>query len=127
MSSSILLVEDDDPLRTIVARHLRARGHVVDEAASAEEASSAMAGGLRPGLLLLDINLPGDTGWDLLRRPDIAAAGSPPVVITSATTISPRRLAEFHVAGYLPKPYPLETLLAIVERLLNPQRRDEES
>ena len=41
------------------------------------------------------------------------------MVIASATTVSPRRLAEFGVAGYLPKPFPLETLVATVERLLN--------
>ena len=68
--------------------------------------------------MILDLNLPGDTGWDLLRGPSLAAAGSPPVIIASATTVSPRRLAEFDVAGYLPKPFPLETLVATLERLL---------
>jgi DNA-binding NarL/FixJ family response regulator len=40
------------------------------------------------------------------------------VVIASATTVNPRRLDEFRVAGYLPKPFPLETLVATIERLL---------
>ena len=71
---------------------------------------------------MLDVNLPGDTGWDLLRSPTMARAGSPPVMIASAVTVSPRRLAEFSVAGYLPKPFPLETLLQTVERLLDPDR-----
>ncbi len=87
------------------------------EAASAEEAIQRLGDGLRPALVLLDLNLPGGTGWDFLRGPTVAAAGSPPVVITSATTVSPKRLAEFHVAGYLPKPFPLETLVATIERL----------
>ena len=116
--SLVLLVEDDDSLRQILVRYLRTRGFAVEEATSAEEAVEALEGGLRPALVLLDLNLPGDTGWDLLRRPDLAIAGSPPVVITSATTVSPRRLAEFGVAGYLPKPFPLETLTATVERLI---------
>ena len=73
--------------------------------------------------MLLDLNLPGDTGWDLLRGPSLAAAGSPPVVITSAITVSPQRLAEFGVAGYLPKPFPLETLVGTIERLLDPEQR----
>ena len=71
---------------------------------------------------MLDLNLPGDTGWDLLRGPGLARAGSPPVVISSATTIDPRRLTEFGIAGYLPKPYPLETLVATIERLLQERR-----
>src|SRR5262245_5660038 len=114
----VLIVEDDDSLRRIIARHLRGQGYVVEEAASAEGAAAAIEDGFRPGIVLLDLNLPGDTGWDLLRGPGLAAAGSPPVVITSATTVSPKRLAEFGVAGYLPKPFPLETLLATIERLL---------
>jgi DNA-binding response OmpR family regulator len=117
-TASIFLVEDDEGLRPILARHLRHQGYVVDEAGSAEEAEAAMRAGLRPALLILDVNLPGDTGWDLLRSPVMAIAGSPPVIIASAVTVSPRRLAEFSVAGHLPKPFPLETLLQTVERVL---------
>lgn len=117
-ATQVLLVEDDESLRRILARHLRSRGYDVDEAASAEDAVTILGEGVRPAIVLLDINLPGDNGWDLLRGPALAAAGSPPVVITSATTISPKRLAEFGCAGYLPKPFPLETLVATVERLL---------
>ena len=116
--ASLLIVEDDESLRRIVSRHLRGQGYVVDEAATAEDAARALAEGLRPSLVLLDLNLPGDTGWDLVRGPALAAAGSPPVVITSATTVSPRRLAEYQLAGYLPKPFPLETLVATVERCI---------
>ena len=116
--ASLLIIEDDESLRRIVSRHLRGLGYIVDEAATAEDATRALAEGLRPGLVLLDLNLPGDTGWDLVRGPALAAAGSPPVVITSATTVSPKRLAEFKLAGYLPKPFPLETLVATVERCI---------
>jgi DNA-binding response OmpR family regulator len=115
----VLIVEDDESLRQIVSRHLRAQGYDVAEASSAEGAARAIENGLRPGVVILDLNLPGDTGWDLLRGPALSVAGSPPVVITSATTVSPKRLAEFGCAGYLPKPFPLETLVATLERVLN--------
>ena len=117
----ILLVEDDESLRRIVARHLRGHGFIVEEAVSAEAATAAVDDGFRPRLVLLDLNLPGETGWDLLRGGVLAAVGSPPVVITSATTVSHKRLAEFGVAGYLPKPFPLETLVGTIERLLSPE------
>ena len=113
----VLLVEDDENLCGVVRRYLRSTGYAVETAGSAEAASELLERGLRPDLVLLDLNLPGDTGWDLLRGPALTGAGSPPVVITSATTLSPKRLAEFHVAGYLPKPFPLETLVATIERL----------
>jgi CheY-like chemotaxis protein len=114
----LLLVEDDESLRLIVARHLRSQGFTVEEATSMEEAIARLADGCRPSLVLLDLNLPGGTGWDLLRGSALADAGAPPVVITSATTVSPKRLAEFHVAGFLPKPFPLETLVQTVERVI---------
>ena len=114
----LLLVEDDESLRLIVARHLRSHGFTVEEVTSTEEATARLADGCRPSLVLLDLNLPGGTGWDLLRGSVLAEAGAPPVVITSATTVSPKRLAEFHVAGYLPKPFPLETLVQTVERVI---------
>jgi DNA-binding response OmpR family regulator len=117
---SLLLVEDDEALRALVARHLRARGWVVAEAGSAEQVPTVLAGGPRPSLILLDLNLPGNTGWDLLREGPLAGPDAPPVVIVSATTIGPRRLREFGVAGYLPKPFALETLLEVCERFVAP-------
>jgi CheY-like chemotaxis protein len=127
LSASILIIEDDESLRRILARQLRATGRPVTEAASAEEAVDALEGGLRPGVVLLDVNLPGDTGWDLLRGMALERAGSPPVLISSATAVSPRRLAEFHVAGYLPKPCPMDTILEAVERTLDKEGKSEAS
>lgn len=124
---SILIVEDDESLAGILARHLRARGHVVDVIPTAEDAIHALAAGATPALILLDINLPGDTGWGVLRDPAYEAAGRPPVVVVSATTVNPTRLREFGVAGLLPKPFPLETLVATVERLLASERSHQEA
>jgi DNA-binding response OmpR family regulator len=114
----VLLVEDDESLRPILARHLAAKGFRVAEAASAEAAVDQLAGGLRPRLVLLDLNLPGRTGWDFLRSSSFADAGRPPVVVTTATTVNPSRLRELDVAGYLPKPFAMETLVATVERFV---------
>ena len=120
--ATVLYVEDDEGLRPIVARNLRGRGFDVVETASAEEAASELGSGLRPNVVLLDLNLPGDTGWELLRGEALHAAGSPPVVITSAGAVSPKRLAEFGCAGWLPKPFPLETLVDTLDRLIHEQR-----
>ena len=116
--SPILLVEDDETLGNLLARHLRAHGHPVVIAGSTEATISALAGGLRPSLVLLDINLPGETGWSVLRSEAFAAAGRPPVVVASAMSVSPARLREFGVAGYLPKPFALDTLRSTIERVL---------
>ena len=117
-TSRLLLVEDDEPLAGLLSAHLRARGYTVMVAPTAEAAQDALVGGDRPDLLLLDINLPGETGWSLLRSDAFNAAGRPPVIVASAMSVSPARLREFGVAGYLPKPFALDTLRSTIERLL---------
>ena len=78
-SARVLMVEDDLTLVGIVVRHLRLRGHDARTAASVEDATEMLRSGFRPTVVLLDINLPGASGWSLLRGPELAAAGSPPV------------------------------------------------
>ena len=117
-ASQILLIEDDEPLAGILSAHLRARGYDVTSAPTAEAAQAALRSGLRPDLVLLDINLPGETGWSVVRSDALVAAGDPPVVVASAMAVSPTRLREYGVAGYLPKPFALETLRSTIERLL---------
>ncbi len=121
----ILLVEDDATFSGLVERHLRGHGYTVAVAASVAEANQwlgdAAVSGTLPGLVLLDINLPDDAGWALLRGTQFTAAGSPPVVVVTATTLSPRRLREFGVAGCLPKPFAMETLRSTIDRLMPPE------
>jgi DNA-binding response OmpR family regulator len=115
-TARVLLVEDDGPLSAAVSKHLRARGHQILIAGSAEEAAAAIRNGFRPTIVLLDINLPGDSGWGFLRGGTLAAAGTPPVFVVSATAVPPARLREFGCAGYLPKPFAVSTLVEVVER-----------
>jgi DNA-binding response OmpR family regulator len=112
----VLFVEDDLGLAGIVVRHLRARGHDARDVGSAEEALEALADGFRPSVVLLDINLPGASGWELLRSGALRAAGSPPVYVVTATSVPPARLREFHIAGFLPKPFAMSTLMEVVDR-----------
>ena len=114
----LLLIEDDEPLAGLLSAHLRAHGYLVSVAPTAEAAQDLLAGGPPPDLLLLDINLPGETGWSVLRSAAYEAVGRPPVVVASAMSVRPDRLREFGVAGYLPKPFALDTLRSTIDRLL---------
>ncbi len=122
VGARILLVEDDVSLRELIMRNLLARAHNVQ---SAEDAGTALAQ-LRAGsfdLIILDINLPDQTGWEVLRTAQREGTLQPqqideehaalPVVILSAVRVSAHRLAEFHPLAYLPKPFPLEALLRL--------------
>jgi DNA-binding response OmpR family regulator len=117
----VLLVEDEPTLRTIIARNLVARGHRVVEADSARQALARLNED-EPDLMLLDINLPDRSGWDILR--EMRRQGkNVPVVIISAVRVSAARLEEFRPLAFLPKPFPLEALLRVVEDA-RPKRRE---
>ena len=120
----LLLVEDDEPLAGLLSAHLRAHGYLVTVAATAEAAQAVLSAGPHPDLLLLDINLPGETGWSVLRSAAYEAAGRPPVVVASAMSVRPDRLREFGVAGYLPKPFALDTLRSTIDRLLTKESQE---
>jgi len=105
-------VEDEVTLRRIVARNLTSRGVEVSEAGTAVEAVRAVTV-QHPDLVLLDINLPDQTGWEVLR--ELKRRGNQvPTVVVSAVRVSQSRLDEFHPLAYLPKPFPIEALLRLV-------------
>jgi DNA-binding response OmpR family regulator len=108
----VLLVEDEATLRRIVARNLTSRGVDVREASTGGEALQAVAAD-RPDLLLLDLNLPDQTGWDVLR--ELKRLGREvPTIVVSAVRVHQSRLDEFHPLAYLPKPFPIDALLRLV-------------
>jgi DNA-binding response OmpR family regulator len=108
----VLLVEDEEVLRKVIARNLTSRGIQVLEAGTANDAVRA-ATTEHPDLLLLDINLPDQTGWEVLRV--LKHHGTDvPTIIVSAVRVSQNRLEEFRPIAYLPKPFPIDALLRLV-------------
>src|SRR5579872_6912482 len=118
----ILLVEDDEVLRELLLRNLEVRGHDVRTAKDAHAALNQLR--TTPfDLIILDICLPDETGWEVLRTaqkegrlPTLQMnghAGQLPVVVLSAVRVSPRRLQEFHPLAYLPKPFPMDAILRL--------------
>jgi DNA-binding response OmpR family regulator len=121
VNSHVLVVEDDEQLRRIITTNLEARGHDVRQAADVSSALHALADE-QPDLLILDINLPDRTGWDVLR--DARLPDEVRVLMLTAVPVSPRRLAEFRPVAYLPKPFPLEALLRLAGSTSRTERDD---
>ncbi len=109
----ILLVEDETALADVIARNLRARSHDVVTAATAEAALLSMAERW-PEVVVLDINLPDHSGWEILRRLSKTDRERLDVVAISAAPISQKRIQEFQPLTWLQKPFPMEALLRAI-------------
>ncbi len=125
----ILVVEDEAPLRRIIVLNLARRGHTVIEAENVAAAQEALAAFQTPfDLILLDLNLPDHTGWDVLRSLEQPgtnqqhqrgkAAGLPAVIVITAVRPARSRLDEFQPEAVLLKPFPIEALLRLIQRVL---------
>ena len=118
--ASILVIDDDEQIRNLIVRLLRPMGHAVVEAGSAEEAQEKLRVAA-PDLVLLDMQLPGKSGHDLLTeiRADPRTRLVPVVMITGAGTHERKLKAiEAGVTDFIAKPFSPEELAARVRALL---------
>jgi FixJ family two-component response regulator len=114
--SLVVVVEDDADERTALGRVLRASGFEVISHASAEDflASPSPA----PLCLLLDLQLQGMSGLDLLRRLRSEGSTLSVIVITASDDAESHREAEqLGVVAYLRKPCPGRTLASLLRTL----------
>jgi CheY-like chemotaxis protein len=113
----VVVIEDDPRSAELVSLHLEAAGLTAVVSPSGEEGLDAVRM-LEPAAVILDIHLPGMSGWDVLAslKGDPATAGLPVVVVS----VEPERGRGFALgaAEYLVKPVRGEHLLAAVERAL---------
>ncbi len=119
----LLLVEDEARLRQSIALALRSHGYALELAGTAAEAVR-IAGDGDCALMLLDLNLPDATGWDVLRRLD-ALHARPPTIVLSAMFPTAQRMHEFAPAAVLQKPFPIDALLRLVRAQLERSEPDQ--
>ena len=113
----ILIVDDHAIVRDGLRRLLCAGGeHEVSEAAGGRDAL-ALARSVRPDLTILDLNLPGLGGLELLRRLAQAGAGRILVLSMHAEPLYARRALEAGAHGYVSKNAAPDELLAAVRRV----------
>jgi len=121
---TIYLVEDDSSLRTAVRRLLRSAQYRVLTFASAEEFYRSDFK-TSPGCLLLDIRLPGISGFELQARLLNAGIRMPVIFITGQDRAGMEEYArQLGASAYLRKPVDEETLLAAIRQAMKPVSQD---
>lgn len=113
----ILIVDDERELAVIMADMLENYGYQTAIAMDAQEAFERLSESAWH-LLVLDINLPDSTGFELCR--ELRRVSTVPVIFASARTSEMDRITGFDLGGddYLPKPYSMKELLSRVNALI---------
>jgi FixJ family two-component response regulator len=117
---SVVLVEDDPGMAAALARVLTLAGFEVESFASPEDCV-ASGSAARAGCLVLDVNLPGISGFELQRRLAQAGSKAPVIFITGQDSLAARQQARHHGAvAYLPKPFAGPALVGAVRQAMQP-------
>jgi two-component system KDP operon response regulator KdpE len=108
--STVLLVDDEEALRRILSAGLTARGYLVREASSGEDACRIVPT-LQPDVIVLDIGLPDIDGVEVTRR--LRRLIHTPIIILSVHAMASDKIAALDAGAddYLTKPCELDTLL----------------
>jgi CheY-like chemotaxis protein len=114
----VLVIDDDLPIRGMLAAALRQHGFQVLLAGDGGEGHRALTIHL-PDVVLLDLAMPDVNGWDFLQRiQETGHLGTIPVVVVSAhAAAQPQALLQMGVAAILPKPFHLPDLIGLIEHL----------
>ncbi len=124
---NLLIVDDDDTLRSLLAAELGRFGHSVATAATAEE-GLRLASHAEQDVVLLDLSLPDQTGLDVLKRLRAERPALEVIVLTAHGTID-SAIAAMKLGAYefLQKPCALPVIELAIRRALEHRRLGEEN
>jgi len=126
VAAHIVVVDDDEDVRSTVAEYLRRNGLAVSEADGGAALRELMAA--RPiDLAVLDINMPGDDGLTLAR--EIRASGNAGIIMLTARSDDIDRVVGLEIGAddYVTKPFNPRELLARVRSVLRRASRGGEA
>ncbi len=119
MNQTILLVEDDRDLRDVTAAMLSETGYSVETAPSGQDAMHQVARQM-PDLMLLDMRMPGMSGWEFIQQFRLLYGQATPIVALTATHEIAECATELQADGFLGKPFEMDELIATVARYIGP-------
>jgi DNA-binding response OmpR family regulator len=110
----VLVVDDDEDIADSIGDVLRGGGYDVEQVGDGI-AALAIAARVKPALVLLDWRLPTEPAGSALVRKLRDAIGNVPVVVLSADPQSLQEARAAQVSDYMPKPFDVNDLLALVD------------
>lgn len=116
----VLVVEDDDDVRTLIVGRLERSGHQVHGTGDAAEANTLVEAKGPPDLVVLDVNMPRVSGFELLTmlRESTGRADLPAIFLTGRTQLDDISTGRGLGALYLTKPFMASALINAVDALL---------
>ncbi len=120
----VLIVDDDQRIRELLAHYLRANGFRASTAKDAQAARALMRG-LAFDLVALDIMMPGENGLDFAS--DLKNRSDIPIIMLTAQGAPEDRVTglEIGVDDYLPKPFEPRELLLRIANIMQRRKADE--
>lgn len=117
MIRKILIVDDDTDLSMLIMDMLEDNGYIATNVTSLDEAYELLEKE-QFHLILLDINLPDGTGFELCQ--ELRRVSNVPVIFASARTSEDDKITGLDMGGddYIPKPYSIKELMSRINALL---------
>jgi CheY-like chemotaxis protein len=112
---TVLVVDDNEPIREIISQVLGSEGYTVIEANNGAEALVILTKTL-PGVILLDMRMPVLDGWAFAQAYRERPGPHAPIVVCTAARDAALWSEEIAAEGCLPKPFNLDDLVQIVGR-----------
>src|SRR5689334_13740552 len=113
-AARILFIDDDESIREFVTMALTDEGYEVATAPHGAAALDLIHQG-QPNLILLDMRMPVMDGWAFLKAYDDTPQPHAPIIALTASRNSPDILVPEEVSGFLPKPFDLNELIALID------------
>ncbi len=122
-NNCILIVDDDEEIRSLLAKTLAQYGFSVKTAANGEEMFQALDE-ITPDVIILDLMMPGENGLTLCKKLN----GRIPVLMLTAMGDETDRIIGLEVGAddYLPKPFNPRELVARIKAILRRTQRDQD-
>lgn len=114
---TILVVEDDSSIQSLMALVLEEQGYRVETAANGRQGLDVFEQ-CSPDLILLDMNMPVMNGWEFARELRATHDSQVPIVVVTASAEAKKAAEDIGAVGCISKPFELEALLRAVSQFI---------